>query len=80
VLTAEGLYITFIPQDVGFPVLASVVMVALSTTYFTLIYYLTYYSTLKIEATYSSETPLTFQRTTRRCIQEDITLYTTRIR
>jgi hypothetical protein len=39
-----------------------------------LVSYLDYSSTLKIEATCSSETSVHFQRTTRRCIPEDRTL------
>jgi hypothetical protein len=41
---------------------------------FTLVSYLAYSSALKMEATYSSETLVEFQRTTRRYIPEDITL------
>jgi hypothetical protein len=40
-----------------------------------LVLYLAYSSTLKMEATYSSETLVGFQQTTRRYIPEDITLY-----
>jgi hypothetical protein len=42
---------------------------------FLLISYLAYYSTLEMEATCSSETSVTFQRNTRRCITEDKTLH-----
>jgi hypothetical protein len=43
----------------------------LLATYFVLVYCLTYSLTLKMEATYSSETSTNFQRTTRRYIPED---------
>jgi hypothetical protein len=46
----------------------------LLVTCFTLVSCLAYFSILKMEATCSSETSFYFQRTTRRCIPEDINL------
>jgi hypothetical protein len=47
----------------------------LLATWFTVVSFLTYSSTLKMEATCSFEMPVDFQRTTRRYIPEDITLH-----
>jgi hypothetical protein len=47
---------------------------------FTLVSCLCHSSTLKMEATCSSETSLDFQRTTRRCILEDRNLPITAVR
>jgi hypothetical protein len=44
-------------------------------TCFALVSWLTYFSTLRMEATCSSETSVDFQRTTRRYIPEDRTLH-----
>jgi hypothetical protein len=48
---------------------------ALLAPSFILISWLAYSSTLKMKATYSSETSVDFQRTTQRYISEDITLH-----
>jgi hypothetical protein len=44
---------------------------ALLAACFTLVSCLSYYSTMKVEATYSSEMSVNFERTTRRYIPED---------
>jgi hypothetical protein len=48
---------------------------ALFATCFTLVSYLAYFSILTMEVTYSSETSVDFQRTTRLYIPEDVTLH-----
>jgi hypothetical protein len=54
--------------------------VKLVPNYFTLVSGLVYYSTSKMEATYSSETSVDFQRTTWHYILEDRTFITTAVR